>query len=73
VTVSKAKDIGVMPTYLMLAQKHLEKAVPMGEVGDGGATTYQIPTDLLTVGDAVEKRLVEEIDSIELTYQKRGR
>jgi hypothetical protein len=59
---------GELPGYLHLAQRHLEKANPAGEVSEGGMT-YSIPVDLLRL--TVPEELVNEIEEVTLVYDKK--
>jgi hypothetical protein len=59
---------GELPGYLHLAQRHLEKANPAGEVSDEGMV-YSVPVDLLRL--TVPEELVNAIEEITLVYDKK--
>lgn len=71
ITIIKARDIGIYPTYINTAQRHLEKEMPLGEVS-GVVTHFTVPVDLLSVGGLVPPEMLEQIETVELAYDRKG-
>lgn len=57
------------PVYLVLAHRHFQKE--QGAIPAGVQFIGTIPLDLLTLAE-VPRSLVEEIDSITVTYKRKG-
>lgn len=71
IVITKTKDIGILPTYIGLAQRHLEKEVPV-EKSVGIVTIYTVPVDLLSVGGLIPSDMIDQIEMVELAYNKKG-
>ena len=69
--IIKTKDIGILPTYIGLALRHLEKEVPV-EKSVGIVTIYTVPVDLLSVGGLIPSDMIDQIEMVELVYNKKG-
>ena len=61
-TVVKRMSMGVMPTYINLLHRHLQKEKPLHAAN----RTFSTPVDLLRLNFPAE--LVDEIVEINLTY-----
>lgn len=63
----KRVNLGVMPLFLQLAHKGLEKAMPEPIYNGSKTTSYLVPKDVLRVA-ITDPSIYEKVESIELTY-----
>lgn len=54
-----------LPLYIIFAHRHLQKELPT--IPEGKEVSFSIPTDLLKVM-GIDEKLIDQIDSLELTY-----
>ncbi len=66
VEISVVKGKGALPTFLLLFQRHFEKACPA--VASPTSATLIAPVDHL--GLLIPPNLLDEIDSIEVLYRR---
>ena len=64
INVTKAINLGHLPTFLSFAQRHLEKEQANGATG----REFQIPVDMLRMSLS-DPSLLAEVDSVTLTYK----
>ena len=65
INITKAKNIGELPPFLGLAQRHFEKAMPA--CGDLRAT-LTIPLDMLDM--LVPQALMNALEEVQVVYEK---
>jgi len=71
VPVSKAVNLGAMPTFVRLAHRHFEKECPPAIAGWGGhELSYEAPIDLLRLAVS-DKTLVQDVESVTFTYRSK--
>ena len=69
IRVKKATNLGVMPLFVSMMHRHLEKEKPVGTKNLLGLVTeYSLPVDFLSlsIDDAA---LIREVSSVTLTYR----
>ena len=65
----KRPNLGHIPLFVSMAQRHLEKEQATGEKL-GEDTLYRVPVDLLRL--TVPEDLIDDIAAVEFTYRKRA-
>lgn len=66
--VKKHTNLGYMPVFISMAQRHLEKGQPEGKAVDIGAVEYPIPVDILKLS-VTDDSLLQGISGVILTYR----
>lgn len=73
IEVIKVREMGGLPPYIELGQRHLEKEMPtIPRVPDGNGilrTTVTVPTDLMRL--VLPDDQVDKIESMEFTYERK--
>lgn len=69
-TIFKFRYAYGVPAYVSFGHRHLEKECPSGST-NGPEERFTIPTDLLGVV-GIPAELVDEIESISLSYKRKG-
>ena len=65
--VKKATNLGVMPLFVSMMHRHLEKEKPTGAKTSSGVD-YTLPVDLLALS-IDDKSLLREVSGVTLTYR----
>ena len=67
IQVKKATNLGVMPLFVSMMHRHLEKEKPTG-VKTFNGSEYSLPIDLLSLS-IDDKSILREVSSVTLTYR----
>ena len=67
IRIKKATNLGVMPLFISMMHRHLEKEKPVGEKVPAGVN-YALPIDLLSLS-IDDKSLLKEVSGVTLTYR----
>lgn len=72
IIIQRSPQLGCLPAYLDLAQRHFEKSPPPSikhlGTGQGSLVTFQAPVDLLRLVMPIE--MADEVESLELIYRR---
>ena len=68
IQVRKAINLGVMPLFISMMHRHLEKEKPVGVKIPAGGVNYSLPIDLLSLS-IDDQSLLREVASVTLTYR----
>lgn len=68
INASKLKGMGDYPSFIHLGLRHLQKELPTGSVGEGGATQFIVPLDLLRM--TVSPALLVDIEEVSVGFKK---
>ena len=69
IQVQKATNLGVMPLFISMMHRHLEKEKPVGvKIPVAGGVSYSLPIDLLSLS-IDDQSLLREVSSVTLTYR----
>lgn len=69
ILVTKRTNAGVMPLFVRLGHRGLEKSQPAAKRTQGRSSTYIISKDILSISVS-DPFLIDDIVSIEFTYEK---
>ena len=69
IQVRKATNLGVMPLFISMMHRHLEKEKPVGvKTPTASGVNYSLPIDLLSLS-IDDQSLLREVASVTLTYR----
>ena len=66
INIQKVRNIGEMPPFLGVAQRHFEKAIPVS--GEVKKATLTIPLDMLDM--LVPQALMNALEEVQVVYEK---
>lgn len=72
ILVIRDRQLGKLPSFLELAQRHYEKGQPQGEVASDKTVAFTMPLDMLRLSLGANNPLVDGVEEITVHYRGRG-